>query len=144
RNNQLRAENAELSNQLAVLQSHIRTEATTAQAASMVEIRQARIDGAAIATDLLAEVERWSVRHPQLGAVLEALEAVAAQHRIHRLEHPGAVVPFDPRIHRVVTGDPSPLVFVVESGWAIVVGGDPVTTRYAVVRPVAADREGTE
>jgi hypothetical protein len=131
--NQLRSDRDRLAEQLEVLKSQIRNEASIAVAASTAELRQGRIDGASIAADLLAEVERWSSRHPDVSATLEALVSVAARHGIHRIGSPGSVVPFDPAIHRMVSGDPSERVSVVESGWAVAIGADRVTARYAVV-----------
>lgn len=116
------------------LEGRLRRNVSSAGDASFAQLRQARIDGLTVAAEVLAELERLAQTTPGIDDVLVRLEGVASTHGLRRPERRGDLVAFDPSRHRMLVGDPSPTVEVVESTWVTDIAGNITAIRYGLMR----------
>lgn len=120
------------SRRMAFLQNELTRHTGDISEASTAQVRQAWIEAAQVAAEILAE----SARVGSSGQVSPAMvEGIARSHGVELLGQPGDVVVFDPLQHRMLVGDPVERVEVVEAPIVTSRFGHVTTLRYGLVRP---------
>lgn len=120
------------------LNEELRQAAVAAHGAHESQLRQAQMSTLTMVADMLDELRRFAAAADSSSAIHAAfsrLSTIAADIGLEELDEVGAVVPFDPKRHKLLADSTATDVVVVEPAWGTRDHGVVTVVRYGKVAP---------